>query len=197
MRDPGTVTRAVNAIAAGELSVDANPAVKRIYDELRMLAHSKLEREVHATLNTTDLVHDTFLKLFKPDQKVWESRRHFFGSAARAMEQLLVEWARKNGNRPVTMPTLPDGVAAAARVNPIELAEALALLEKKDPAMAELARLRFFAGLSMAQIAEALGISDRIVKRNWIFARTWLFNHMREDPTTRGESAGTDSGAKG
>jgi RNA polymerase sigma factor (TIGR02999 family) len=185
MTDPGTVTRAVNAIVAGELPVDANPSVKRIYDELRMLAHSKLEGEAQATLNTTDLVHDAFLKLFRPDQKAWESRRHFFGSAARAMQQLLIEWARRNGKRPITLDELPDGVAAAARVNPVELAEAISLLESKDPEMAELARLRFFAGLSMVQIAEALGVSERIVKRNWIFARTWLFNNMRDDATTK------------
>ncbi len=178
MDQSGTVTRVVNAIAAGELPIDANPAVKRIYDELRMLAHSKLERERHATLNTTELVHDAFLKLFRPGQREWENRRHFFGSAARAMQQVLVQLASRSGKRPVSMAEVPDG-AAPTRVNPVELAEAIQALEDRDANMAELARLRFFAGMTFSQIADVLGISERSVKREWTFVRTWLFNHMR------------------
>lgn len=179
MPDPGTVTRAANAIAAGELPKEVDPAVRRIYDELRLVAHGRLEKEQAVTFQTTDLVHEAYLKLFKPAGTLWQSRAHFFGSAARAMEQLLIDAARGRTRHAVTMGEM-DGIAAG-QVNPISLSEAIAALERLDPELAHMARLRSFAGLSVAQTAEVLGVSDRTVKRRWTFARTWLFKHMNGD----------------
>lgn len=173
---PGTITRAVNAIGNGAIPTDAEPAVRQIYDELRAHAAARLEREANATLQPTDLVGEAFIKLFKPGQTVWQNRRHFFGSAARAMQQVLIDHWRKA--RPEAEPGL-DLLAEPHRIpDPVNLAEAIELLEAEDQSLAEIVRLRVFAGLSVVQTAEALELSERTVKRRFNFAKLWIYRRL-------------------
>ncbi len=173
---PGTITRAVNAIANGAIPTDAEPAVRQIYDELRAHAAARLEREVNATLQPTDLVGEAFIKLFKPGQTVWQNRRHFFGSAARAMQQVLIDHWRKS--QPESDPGL-DFLADPEHIpNPVNLAEAIELLAAADQSLAEIVRLRVFAGLSVSQTAEALDLSERTVKRRFNFAKLWIYRRL-------------------
>lgn len=176
---PGTITRTVNELMAGGLPSDADPDVRRVYDELRTLAHHRLEREQHAPFETTDLVHEAYIKLFRPEQDAWRSRAHFFGSAARAMEQLLVDAARR---RRLSLLTMPLSVTdRSPPVDPQRLSEALQEMAAQDRELAELARLKIFAGVSLPLLAELTSTSERTASRRWTFARTWLYQRLRQD----------------
>jgi RNA polymerase sigma factor (TIGR02999 family) len=184
MNAPRTTTRVLNGIAAPDR---ADPAVARIYRELRAMASRRLQQEQAAPLATTDLVHEAYVKLFAPGG-LWQSRAHFFGSAARAMEQVLIDAARRRargggngggGRGPDGEVLLDDPDALPARgVDPIGVSEALAELSRLDADLAELARLKLFAGLSIPQLAECLGLSERTLSRRWTFVRTWLYQHL-------------------
>jgi len=157
-----------------------------VYDELRTLARAQLRRErADHTLQPTALVHEAWLRLLGDDRPPWTDRRHFFRAAAEAMRRILVEHARKRnrlkrggrqvrvelgaGNEPAGWDDL-DGLLA--------LDEAIRRLESQDPQAAEVVRLRFFAGLSVEEAAAATGLSERTVKREWAFARAWLYDAL-------------------
>lgn len=177
MKGEGTITRVVNGIVDGRPPTDADPTLHRIYSELRSLASARLARDRAATIQPTDLVHEAFLKLFRPGQPPWQSRAHFFGAAGRAMQQLLVDHSRRRRRRPRAIDGL-DVPAPGADVDVAEFVEALRALERHDPGFAQIVNLRVFAGLTVPEAAEALGISERTLKRHDSVARTWLHGYM-------------------
>jgi RNA polymerase sigma-70 factor (ECF subfamily) len=151
-----------------------------VYAELKQLAAGYLRAErVDHTLQTTGLVHEAYLKLVDQNRTTWKNRSHFFGIAAQAMRRILVDHARKrratkrDGGRPVT---LDDEVAGIPTDTDEVLAvdEALERLAALDPRQARIVELRYFAGFSIEQTAEAMEISPATVKRDWISAKAWL-----------------------
>lgn len=156
-----------------------------VYDELRRLARSYLNRERHGhTLQSTALVHEAYMRLV--DQNVtWQSRAHFFGIAAQMMRRILVDHARahnaaKRGDGEVKV-TLDEGLVQAGErdVNVIALDEALNNLAKLDVQQSKIVELRFFAGLSIEETSEVLDISPATVKRDWAMAKAWLYREMQ------------------
>jgi RNA polymerase sigma factor (TIGR02999 family) len=174
------VTQLLNAIERGDPTAAAQ-LLPLVYDELRKLAAQKLAQEKPGqTLQATALVHEAYLRLAGAQDPGWNGRGHFFSAAAEAMRRILVENARRKTR-------LRHGVRGQKRdLEEVDLAgtapdeellaldEALDLLAQKDPAAAQLVKLRYFAGLTMAEAAEALGVPLRTAERNWTYARTWL-----------------------
>jgi RNA polymerase sigma factor (TIGR02999 family) len=158
-----------------------------VYDELRRLAAAKLAAETPGhSLNPTALVHEAYLRLVGDQQ--FDGRRHFFAAAAEAMRRILVESARrkraeKRGGKGRRADLDPDRLPAqeADADDWIALDQALAAFAAEDPAAAELARLRVFAGLSVEQAGEALGLSRATAFRQWTFARAWLTAALGEN----------------
>lgn len=154
---------------------------RELYEELRRMAHRQLagERPDH-TLCTTDLVHEAYLKLGRLERIQWQSRAHFFAGAAQAMRRVLVDHAvrrsaGKRGGKQVRV-EFGDDLAIAEEVEDqlLALHEALERLEVDEHRLAKVVECRFFAGMTVAEIAEALGISPATVKRDWQLARAWL-----------------------
>ena len=179
------VTRILSGIEAGDPQA-AEQLLPLVYDELRKLAAQKLANEKPGqTLEATALVHEAYLRLVDTDKaQQWNSRGHFFAAAAEAMRRVLVENARRKqrvkhgGGRqrldldeacPVVQPPSDDVLA---------LDEALTRLAACDPVRAELVKLRFFAGLTMPEAAQALGLSLATAERHWTFVRTWLYAEL-------------------
>jgi len=162
-----------------------------VYDQLRILARHRLLTNGASTLQPTELVHEAWLKLGGGGEKTpaWENRRHFFGAAARAMRNILVDHARRTGadKRGGGRATLELGSILDLAADPrpeivLALDEALETFRSSFPEEAEVVMLRFFAGLSVAETAATLEISVRQMQRHWEFARAWLF-----DAISRGE----------
>ena len=157
-----------------------------VYGELRRLAAHKMAGEAAGhTLQPTALVHEAWLRLAGGDAPAWQNRAHFFAAAAEAMRRILVESARRKlarrhggGLQRVDA----SEVEIAGRATDDELLavnDALEKLAADDPTAAQVVKLRFFVGLSNAEAATALGISERTVKRCWAFARAWLFKEVQ------------------
>ena len=190
------VTRILSAILKGDPAA-APELLPLVYDELRKLATQRLTQEKPGqTLQATALVHEAYLRLVDAEQAHrWDGRGHFFAAAAEAMRRILIDNARRKG-RPkhggdlkrvdldqaaaVTQPTSTDDLLA--------LDEALTKLASHEPAKAELVKLRFFAGLTIPQAAQALGISEATAERYWTFARAWLYCEL-ERPSEAEERA--------
>jgi RNA polymerase sigma factor (TIGR02999 family) len=175
------VTQILNAAVQGDRHA-AEQLLPLVYDELRKLAAQRMAKETPGqTLQATALVHDAYLRLVDVDHpQQWNGRGHFFAAAAEAMRRILIETARargrvKHGGGLVRVDL--EQVADVA-VTPIEgllaLDDALTRLESTDAMAADVVKLRYFAGLSMPQVAESLGIPLRTAERNWTYARTWL-----------------------
>lgn len=159
----------------------------RIYDELRAMARGQLARErAGHSLQATALAHEAYLKLLGDGRASWENRRHFFGSAAEAMRRILVDHARsarrrKRGGSRVRVELDENAlVQGPASIAVIELDLALAELEERDRDMAEIVKLRYFAGLTVEQTAETVGVSGRSVNRAWAAAKAWLHRRLTE-----------------
>ena len=158
-----------------------------VYQELRQMAAGKMAGEQQVTmLQATALVHEAWLRLSGPEGEMltWGSRKHFFGAAAEAMRRILVEQARRrlsakrgSGQRADSLEQA-SGVAAPEDDKLLHVHESLDELAKEDPQRAELVKLRFFAGLSHAEIAALLEMSERTVRREWTLAKTWLFRSI-------------------
>lgn len=160
-------------------------ATRRVFEaahtELRRLASRLLSRErADHTLQPTDLVHEAYLRLINAGQVGWQSRAHFFGIAARAMRQILVEHARrraaaKRGGNPQRV-MLEDGLGLRAQdaIEMLELEEALNRLAEVDERSARVVELRFFGGLTVDEAAHVLGVSRRTVHDDWRVAKMWL-----------------------
>jgi RNA polymerase sigma factor (TIGR02999 family) len=153
-----------------------------VYDELRRVAAAKMARERPGhTLQPTALVHEAWLRLGGDAQPVWQNRRHFFGAAAEAMRRVLIGNARRKhaARRGLDAQHLDIDAPEIEIVTPVaddellQVHDALDRLAVEDPRKAELVKLRYFAGMSIEEAAEALGISDRTAKRDWTYARAW------------------------
>jgi len=179
------VTRILSAVEQGDPHA-AEQLLPVVYDELRKLAAQKLAHEAPGqTLQATALVHEAYLRLVDVDKaQHWNSRGHFFAAAAEAMRRILVDQARrkqadKHGRGRVRLELSEDLAAPEAQGDDlVALDEALTRLERHDPGAAGLVKLRYFAGLSHQEAAEALGISRGAADRLWALARAWLFRQL-------------------
>jgi RNA polymerase sigma factor (TIGR02999 family) len=175
------VTRILSAIEQGDPRAPEQ-LLPLVYDELRRLAAAKMSREpADHTLQATALVHEAYLRLVDTGpQSHWNGRAHFFGAAAEAMRRILVEQARHRrslkagGDRARIELSAVEPEVAGPQVDLLALSEALDRLAEKDSRKAELVKLRFFAGLSHAEAADALGISTSTADDDWAYARSWL-----------------------
>jgi RNA polymerase sigma-70 factor (ECF subfamily) len=162
--------------------------VPLIYERLRVIAHRQLAGEQrHQTLQTTDLVHETYLSVVGDERVSRLGKAYFYGAAARAMRQVLVDAARRRntvkrggGISIVTLENDADATTAYAG-DLVKLNEALEELEKHNPRQARVVECRYFGGLGVEETAEVLGVSARTVKSDWAFAKAWLFEELRSD----------------
>jgi RNA polymerase sigma factor (TIGR02999 family) len=176
---------------AGDPSA-AEQLLPLIYAELRNLTSAKLSHEKPGlTLQATALVHEAYLRLVDVDRaQHCDSRRHFFAAAAEAMRRILVERARRNGRikRGGGLHRVPlEEVTIEAKRSPLDLLaldEALEALAQESPEKTEVVKLRYFAGMEHAEIAELLGVSTITVKRHWRYARAWLLRNIEGGPLT-------------
>ena len=179
------VTLLMNAAADGDTAAAAQ-LLPLAYDQLRRAAQQRMdaERGDH-TLSATALVHEAYLKLVGPRQVPWAGRGHFYAAAAQAMRRILIDHARSRaarGGGGVRLEDIGDinALAAADSEQILAVDAALVRLETDDPEAAAVVRLRFFAGLSVDQAAEALGVSPRTAARLWGYARAVLYRELTE-----------------
>ena len=185
---PRDVTALLSDLREGEESAVEN-VLPLVYDELKTLARRQLrhEREDH-TLNTSALVHEAYLNLVDQREQNWQNRAHFFGIAALAMRRILIQHARrrqaeKRGGGIAAVTLLDDAVAHEARPDELlALDEALNRLAVFAQRPARVVELTFFGGLTQAEAAEVLGISEPTVRRDWRMARAWLTQELDETP---------------
>lgn len=191
--EPRRVVTSVST-AACPASTDAgalfplDQLVPLIYNELRAMAHRQLGREHERhTLQTTDLVHEAYLRLAGDDAVTRHGRAYFYAAASRAMRQVLVDAARrrkanKRGAGAATL-SLDEGIASVEAYGHelLELDDALRLLESRNPRHTRVVECRFFGGMSVEDTAVALEVSPRTVKSDWALARAWLYNELKGD----------------
>lgn len=179
-------TRILDALDQGDPHA-ADQLLPLVYDELRRLAARKMaEEKPGQTLQATALVHEAYLRLVGGAEQTWKSRAHFLCAAAEAMRRILIEQARHKGSvkcgggrRRVDLDEVsPAELPCDERLLAID--EALTRLARQEPVRAELVKLRFFAGLTMAEAAVALGLSLATAERYWVFARAWLCAELAE-----------------
>jgi RNA polymerase sigma factor (TIGR02999 family) len=177
------VTQILNAIDQGDPHA-AEQLLPLVYNELRKMAAQKLAQEKPGlTLQPTALVHEAYMRLVDTEKaQHWESRGHFFAAAAEAMRRILVEQARRKQSRKQGGDLLahgldPDDLAVAPTLDPLEVLavhEALERLALKSPRKAELVKLRYFLGCSVAETAQILGIAPATAEEDWTYAKAWL-----------------------
>lgn len=180
------VTRILSQIEQGD-SAATEQLLPLVYDELRMLAAQKLAHERPGqTLQPTALVHEAYLRLVGSNGgPAWDSRGHFFAAAAEAMRRILIENSRRKGRQkrgggqrrveldPDQLSTVP------AAEDLLDLDDALKCLAAEDPQAAQFVKLRYFAGLSVEEAAEMVGLSRSAACEHWAYARAWLHRHLR------------------
>ena len=179
------VTMILQALNTGT-SNRSEDLIPLVYDELRRLAAYQMSQEKPGqTLQATALVHEAYLRLLKSESQSWKDRRHFFGAAAEAMRRILIDNARRKaslkrgGDFERTNLDLAEIPLADQSVDTLDLNTALEELEKADPSAAELVKLRYFAGLTMEQIAEILEVKPRTARTIWAFGKAWLFQRLK------------------
>jgi RNA polymerase sigma factor (TIGR02999 family) len=181
------VTRILNAAERGD-QLAADELLPLVYEELRKLAAARLTQEKPGqTLQATALVHEAYLRLVgAKDAQQWNSRGHFFAAAAEAMRRILIEQARRKaslkrgGQRQRIDISDIEPAIPGPELDLVALDAALEHLEKQDARAAMLVKLRFFAGLTMPQSAEALGVSLATAENDWAYAKTWLRLQMAD-----------------
>ena len=182
------VTKFLSAIEGGDAKA-ANQLLPLVYDELRRLASQQLAHEKPGhTLQATALVHEAYIRLVEAEKmQHWNSRGHFFAAAAEAMRRILIDNARhkrrsKHGGdwRRVDVEDV-QSVADAPCDELLALDEALTKFAAEEPAKADLVKLRYFAGFSLEEAADLLGISRTTASRYWTYARVWLYSELRDD----------------
>jgi RNA polymerase sigma factor (TIGR02999 family) len=162
--------------------------VPMLYDEVRGLAAAYLRRErTGHTLQATALAHEAFLRLIDQREVTWQNRAHFMGLVAQAMRRVLADHARrhkalKRGGDQVRVAMDDEGPAAPRDVAADDLDAALEDLSRLEPRQARVIEMRFYAGLSVEETAEVLGVSPATVKRDWSIARAWLHRELQEGP---------------
>ena len=193
----GDVTIMLDAARAGEAG--ANDRLwQAVYQELRGMAAEKMSGEAREiTLSATALVHEAWLRLAGPEgeRQSWDGRAHFFSAAAEAMRRILVDQARRRSSQkrgggcehePLENNTC---IAAPEDAKLLQVHELLDALAAENPQQANIAKLRFFVGLSAKEIGNVLGISEKTVQRHWILARTWLYEAIKGTPPGEGRAA--------
>lgn len=180
------VTQILQSIRAGD-DAAAEDLMPLIYEELRQLAASKLAREAPGqTLQATALVHEAWLRVSQGQGQQWDGRAHFFAAAAEAMRRILVDNARRKkalkrgGDQDRIEFNELNIVAETQDDELLAIHEALDKLGQEDPIVAELVKLRFFAGLKIDEAALALDISRSTAKRHWNYAKAWLYNAIKD-----------------
>jgi RNA polymerase sigma factor (TIGR02999 family) len=183
-RSPHDVTGLLLAWRQGSQSA-FEELIPIVYDELRRLAHRHLRGERHNhTLQTAELVHETYFRLVDSSRVQWQNRGHFFAVAAQCMRRILVDGARarqslkRGGDQTRVDLDAALTMADAPNIDLVALDEALNALSSVDARRGRVVELRFFAGLSVEQTAEALEVSAETVMRDWKVARAWLFREL-------------------
>jgi RNA polymerase sigma factor (TIGR02999 family) len=186
--DPAQHAKAISAVLTrtGGPRVTAEELIPLVYDELRQLAHARVQRFARGqTMRATELVHEAWMRVVHGGDPGWDGRAHFFGAAANAMRNILVEQARRRSaqrrdaaRREPIDDDLPAFELEVAAVDVLTLHEALLELEKSHARAARVVELRFFSGLEMAEIARIVAVSVPTVERDWRFARAWLQDRM-------------------
>ncbi len=191
---PSKVSDVLSAIADGDASASSK-LLPLLYNELRVLARALMKKlPPGQTLEPTALVHEAYLRLVRKSEDDWEGRRHFFGAAARALRDILVEQARRKaaekhgGGRDRYDLQERDLQIEGPAEDLLALNEALEQLEKDDPRKAEIVQLRFFAGLSISETAVVIGVSEATVKRDWRYLRAWLRGKLA-DVSSKGRNS--------
>ena len=187
---PGTITAILREARAG-----SREAVDRIfpvlYDELRRMAHRQLRSQAHgSTLNTTALIHESYLRLVDQSSAGWEDRAHFFSYSARAMRSVLVDYARQRSTRKRG----GDAIHLSLDDSDLPVEQQADLLVALDDALTRLGDLserlcrtvecRFFGGMTEEETAAVLGVSDRTVRRDWLKAKAWLYADLSGKPAS-------------
>lgn len=178
------VTKILDDIRKGDAQA-AEELLPIVYDELRRLAAHKMAHEAPGhTLQPTALVHEAWLRLVGNEDARWDNRAHFFGAAAEAMRRILIDEARRKhalrhggGQQRVDLDQV-DIASAAEDDQLLAVHEALDRLAAQDHLKAELVKLRYFAGMTIHEAAEVLGISEPTAKRYWAYARAWLYREI-------------------
>jgi RNA polymerase sigma factor (TIGR02999 family) len=181
---PKEVTQLLKEWSAGSPEA-LEQLIPLVYKELHRLAQSALRRErSEHTLQSTALVHEAYLRLVGQRRVQWQSRAHFFAVSAQLIRRILVDYARKQhaakrGDNPLRL-TLDESVAVPNKreVDLVALDDALGMLANLDPQQCRIVELRFFAGLSVEETAEVVGISTATVKRDWAMAKAWLYQQL-------------------
>ncbi|NOX66723.1 MAG: sigma-70 family RNA polymerase sigma factor [Chlorobi bacterium] len=178
------VTQLLNQVSNGD-EFALNSILPLVYNELRKISSKYLRDEYrHNTLQTTELVHEAYLKLIGSNSLSWESRAHFYGIAAKSMRQILVDHARKRKSQKrgkgETLLPLENAnfVVGESEEQILNLNDALNKLETLEERSAKIVELRFFSGLSIEETAKLLNISTATVKRDWKFAKAWLYREI-------------------
>lgn len=184
--EPRLVARTLQAAVGGDRQAAAE-LIPLVYDELRLLARARLAAlPPGQTLGPTALVHEAYLRLAADGDPGWDHRGHFFGAAARAMRDILVEQARRKGtrkrggDRDRVRAEIAEPSERSPATDLVAVHEALEQLEREDPRKSRLIDLRYFAGFSGKETAEILGVSERTVEREWRYVRAWLKNTLGE-----------------
>jgi len=181
--DAGTETSPIRGLR----DQTARELLAVVYEDLRRQARIQLARgDGDQTLQATALVHEAWLRVAGTDDPGWDSRAHFFGAAARAMREILIQGYRrrsslKRGGDRTRVHGLDAVDPNPLTIDRLAVNDALQRLEVRDPQKAEIVLLRFFAGLTMIEIAEVLGLSLTKVEREWRFARSWLQRALESD----------------
>ncbi|MEM1115281.1 MAG: sigma-70 family RNA polymerase sigma factor [Bacteroidota bacterium] len=192
------VTELLAGSRAGDTEATAR-LMAAVYDELHRIA---LAQRPHpdATLTATSLVHEAYVKMVDGERLPFDDRAHFFASAARAMRQVVVDDARAKGRakrgggeRPLRLDDGLDAPAPAAPERVVALDEALRRFEALDARAAQVVECRYFAGLTVEETADALGLSPTTVKRDWQTARAWLHRALSDEPASNGPGAAETS----
>lgn len=188
------MTLAADATSLLKKLCDGDPAAREafapiLHDELRRIARHHLARErADHTMAPTELVHDAWIRLIRPDAATFENRRQFFGLASTMMRSLLVDHARRHraerrggGARPVTLRTGMEPSSIERKHDIMMLDDALSRLLEIDPELERVAELRLFGGLEMEEVADLLGMPLRTAERRWTAARVWLKKELGDD----------------
>jgi RNA polymerase sigma factor (TIGR02999 family) len=181
---PNQVTALLEGARLGKQEA-IDQLIAAVYPELRGIAGRYLRAErPHHTLQPTALVHETYARLFGSKRRNWKSRAHFFAAIAKEMRRILVDYARARnaqkgpGKRVMVSLDVMSELGAQPAKELVALDEALSRLEELEPRASRVVELRFFTGLDERETAEALAVSVSTVKRDWQFARAWLFNEL-------------------
>jgi len=180
------VTRILNAIEQGDGRA-TDELLPLVYEELRVLAAQRLSHESPGqTLQATALVHEAYIRLIGFEDRNWDNHGHFFAAAAEAMRRILIDSARRKqsarrggGHQKVDLDEAHLSIEQS-KEDLLLLDEALNRLEQEDPQLAEVVKLRYFAGLTLEQVAKIMSIARRTVDRYWALGRAWLYQEMTE-----------------